>query len=72
MSAYGNDDRVYLKDTGTYWVELDGDGRDGSQDGYASPLPDGRFEACTGVPGAESREFDTADEAIRSLIGEPQ
>jgi hypothetical protein len=73
MSAYDNDDRVYLKPSGSYWIELPGTaGWAGSQDGYVTPLPNGKFEAYLGVEGAEARQFDTADDAIRSLIGDPQ
>lgn len=81
MSAYGNDPRVYLKETGSYWIPLttadllrfDPEliGQDGSIDGYVTPMRDGRFEAYVGTPGAPSREFDTADDAIHSLIGDP-
>lgn len=73
MSAYVNDDRVYLKANGTYLLELPGiAGQPGSQDGYVTPLSDGRFEAYLGTPGSTGPVFDTADEAIRSLIGNPR
>jgi hypothetical protein len=73
VSAYDKDDRVYRKETGTYWVELPGDAdRDGSQDGYVTPLANGRFLAYVGESSTAGCEFDTADEAIRSLLGAPQ
>lgn len=74
MSAYANDGRVYLKDSGAYHVELPGDGRPGSIDGYVVPIDGGtRFVAYIGLLDSEpeGRGFDTADEAIRSLIGDP-
>lgn len=73
MSAYDNDLRVTPRQSGCFHVELEGvAGRRGSQDGYVIQLSDGYFEVRVGSPDAIGRPFDTADEAIRSLIGEPR
>jgi len=75
VSAYDEDPRVDWRGDGTYHVELPGDGRPGSIDGYVIPIDGGtRFVAYIGLLDSEPEGwgFDTADEAIRSLIGEPK
>lgn len=69
QSAYANDPRVFDYGDGDYEVKLD-DGRRAS----VSPGATGGFirSAYTGDLPEAVRVFDTADEAIRSLIGDPQ
>lgn len=76
MSAYDNDPRAqyYDDDPGIYVVRLDGGTTVmGRRDGRVQPTADGtRFEAIAWGWDPAKEEFDTADEAIRSLIGDPQ
>lgn len=67
MSAYGNDDRVTAR-TGSGNL-LDVDDREG-RSGMVWLQGDGRWVASR-EHGSYARH-DTADEAIRSLIGDPQ
>jgi hypothetical protein len=76
VSAYDNDPRVqyYDDDPGIFVVRL-GPGRlaGSHREGRVQPTSDGsRFEAFAWGWEPVKEEFDTADEAIRSLIGDPQ
>ncbi len=76
MTAYANDPRVQYYDDGpgVYVVQL-GPGRlDGSlREGRVQPTSDGsRWEAFAWGWDLAKKKFGTADEAIRSLIEEPQ
>lgn len=74
MSAYDNDDRVTYLGADTYEIELPGiPGLPGSQDGRVQPSPSNfTFEAFMLTDNPIRREFRSADDAIRSLIGEPR
>ncbi len=76
MSGYDNDPRVQYYDDGpgVYVVQL-GPGRlDGSlREGRVQTTSDGAsWEAFAWGWDLAKEEFDTAAEAIRSLLGEPQ
>lgn len=75
MSVYDKDDRVDCYG-GVYHVEMPGiAGVAGSIDGRVQPSHGGGFEAFLATDDPQWRRlktFDTADEAIRSLIGNPQ
>ncbi len=71
MSDYDNDPRVRLEESGIYYVDLlEVPGR--PDDGYVAPRPDGHFEASVGWSDMTRLVYYTADDAIRSLIGDPQ
>jgi hypothetical protein len=74
MSAYDNHPRVQRYEDGVYVLRLDGlPGFSDRQDGRVQPTEDGsRFEAFAWTWEPVKEEFDTADEAIRSLIGDPR
>lgn len=66
-SAYDNDPRVAVHPDGVFMVDTGGGVRcvcPGHFDGYVTHTPH--------VDDAEGMGFDTADEAIHSLIGEPR
>ena len=69
MNAYDNDPRVTAHDDGTYTVTCcPGEGPVGA----VSPGLFGGFLAVVGDDESSGLGFDTADEAIASLIGAPQ
>jgi hypothetical protein len=74
VSAYDGDPRVTRYNEGIYVLRLDGmPGVSGIQDARVQPSSDGsNFEAFTWGWNPIKHEFPTADEAIRSLIGDPQ
>lgn len=70
MSAYGDDLRVQIMDVGgmpVFYVNLPEGGT-----GRVMGVSGGRFEAASVPDRLDSPTFSTADEAIRSLIGDPQ
>lgn len=70
MSAYDNDSRVrYMDDGGmpVFYVDRPDGGK-----GRVMQVSGGRYEAADTPDRLDSPTFSTADEAIRSLIGEPQ
>lgn len=70
MSAYANDPRVTYHACGCH---IDVTTSDAATSGPVWLLPDGAYATRAGVPesGNGMATFDTADEAIRSLIGDP-
>ncbi len=71
MTAYDNDPRVtYLGDERFHLA----DESRGFSAAFVSPSPYGGFFAFLRgkEPGEEDDDFGTADDAIRSLIGDPQ
>ena len=76
MSAYDNDPRVqYYDDAPGIYVVRRGEGRvrGAHREGRVQPTSDGsRFEAFAWGWEPVKEEFATADEAIKSLIGDPQ
>jgi hypothetical protein len=72
VSAYASDNRVRLNEPGTLCLVNLSEVPRVPDDGYVAPLPDGSFEASAGWSDVTRCVFATADEAIRSLIGDPQ
>lgn len=70
MSAYDNDPRVRFMDVGGMPVfYLD---RPDGAECRVMQVSGGRFEAASEPDRLDSPTYPTADEAIRSLIGDPQ
>jgi hypothetical protein len=74
VSCYDNDARVDYNGGGIYDIELPGiAGLPGSQNGRVQPCSNSfMFEAFMLTDNPIKHEFRTADEAIQSLIGDPQ
>ncbi len=66
MSAYVNDPRVTFGDVAVEVL------RPGVLKGVVQPAQGGGFASVVQGPVFTQRVFDTADEAIRSLIGDPR
>lgn len=64
MSAYDNDRRVTKVNDELFYLT--------GQRGRVMRVCGGRFEAATDPERLDSPTFPTVDEAIRSLIGDPQ
>jgi hypothetical protein len=70
VSAYDNDPRVRFMDVGgmpVFYVDLPSGGQ-----GRVMQVSGGRFEAASKPDRLDNPTFSTADEAIHSLIGDPQ
>jgi hypothetical protein len=67
VSAYDNDPRVRKVGQDAFYVTC----RPGSPAGRVMRVSGGRFEAATEPDRLDNPTFANADDAIRSLIGDP-